>query len=522
MLFNSLSFIIFFIIVTFAYFLLPHRYRWMLILAASCYFYMSFIPKFILILAATIIIDYFAGIGLEKFTGNKRKWLLAASLIANIGLLAFFKYFNFVNANLLDLANFIGWHYPIQALEIILPIGLSFHTFQSLSYTIEVYKGRQKAERHFGILAEYVLFYPQLVAGPIERPQNILPQLHAEHKFDYQRVTDGLKWMAWGMFKKVVIADRMSLLVNPVYESPGDYSGPMLVFATLAFSIQIYCDFSGYSDIALGSAQVMGIKLMKNFSHPYFAKSVPEFWQRWHIALSTWLRDYVHIPLSRKLLTKNRESKRLKWVFSLLVTFLVSGLWHGAAWTFVIWGALHGAYMVFTGLAINSWRNISTKFSLRIPQLLTNSLSRLFTFLLVSYAWIFFRASNIADAKYISANIFVGWHSLLATSHEIYTVLINGLAEKGLNNTLVMKSSFAKIVNLLTPESPPFVLLTLFPLLIFLVIEIQQYNKNFLEKFNSWPKTLRWLSYAALIATTLIFGTTYANTSGQSFIYFQF
>ncbi len=290
MLFNSAAFLIFFPVVTTAYFLLPHRFRWLLLLAASCYFYMAFIPKYILILAVTITVDYFAGLGLEKYEGRTKRWVLLASILTNIGMLAFFKYFNFANENLAQLAKFIGWNYPLHSLAIILPIGLSFHTFQSLSYTIEVYRGRQQAERHFGYLALYVMYYPQLVAGPIERPQNILHQLHTEQHFEYRRVTDGLKWMAWGMFKKVVIADRMVLFVNPVYNDPAQHTGPALVFATLAFAVQIYCDFSGYSDIALGSAQVMGVRLMKNFDHPYFARSISEFWRRWHISLSTWFR----------------------------------------------------------------------------------------------------------------------------------------------------------------------------------------------------------------------------------------
>src|SRR5689334_249793 len=366
MLFNSVAFLIFFPVVTTAYFLLPHRFRWMLLLAASCYFYMAFIPKYIFIVLVTITVDYFAGLGLERFEGRKKRWILLSSILTNIGMLAFFKYFNFANENLAMLAKFIGWNYPIHSLSIILPIGLSFHTFQSLSYTIEVYRGHQKAEHHFGYLALYVMYYPQLVAGPIERPQNILHQLHTEQRFEYQRVTDGLKWMAWGMFKKVVVADRMVLFVNPVYNDPTHHSGPALVFATLAFAIQIYCDFSGYSDIAFGSAQVMGVRLMKNFNHPYFADSISEFWRRWHISLSTWFRDYVYIPLGGNRVAKPR------WVFNLFITFLISGLWHGAAWTYIIWGALHGSYFVLSALIGPFWKRLSSLARLdRLPRLKT-------------------------------------------------------------------------------------------------------------------------------------------------------
>jgi len=509
MLFNSFHFLLFFPIVTIAYFLLPHRFRWILILSASCYFYMTFIPKYIFILATTITIDYFSGLGLEKLEGNKRKWLLALSIISNIGMLAFFKYFNFANENMLSLAHFIGWNYPIKTLEIILPIGLSFHTFQSLSYTIEVYRGRQKAERHFGYLATYVMFYPQLVAGPIERPQNILHQLHSEQKFDYQRVADGLKWMAWGMFKKVVIADRMALLVDHVYNSPTDHSGPALVFATLAFAIQIYCDISGYSDIALGSAQVMGIKLMKNFDHPYFSKSIPEFWQRWHISLSTWFRDYLYIPLGGNRVTQPR------WVLNLFLTFLISGLWHGANWTFVIWGALHGLYIVFFGLTEKFWRQVSSVLRIDRFQKLANAFSTLVTFSLVTYAWIFFRANNLSDAIYITKGLFGGWENYVSQSKNI---LLEGLKPAHFDAAL---NSFFSILSPLTSEPRGFIVITLLALSIFLIVEIKQFRGNFLQDFNLQPTYIRWALYTLIITITLVFGTTYTGAQ-RPFIYFQF
>ena len=291
MLFNSLEFLLFFPIVTILYFVLPYRFRWVLLLTASCYFYMVFKPIYILILGFTIVIDYFAGIYIEQSEGKKRKLYLTLSLIANIGVLAIFKYFNFLNLNFTWLLEGLDLKNPIPFLQILLPIGLSFHTFQAMSYTIEVYRGNQKAEHHFGIYALYVMFYPQLVAGPIERPQNVIHQFYERHDFDYQRVTDGLKLMAWGMFKKVVIADRLSVMVEMVYKYPYNYHGIPLIVSTIFFSIQIFCDFSGYSDIALGSAQVMGFKLMKNFDRPYFSKTISEFWRRWHISLSSWFRD---------------------------------------------------------------------------------------------------------------------------------------------------------------------------------------------------------------------------------------
>ena len=513
MLFNSAAFLIFFPVVTTAYFLLPHRFRWMLLLAASCYFYMAFIPKYILILAITITVDYFAGLGLEKFEGRTKRWVLMASILTNIGMLAFFKYFNFANENLALLAKFIGWNYPISSLAIILPIGLSFHTFQSLSYTIEVYRGNQKAERHFGYLALYVMYYPQLVAGPIERPQNILHQLHTEQRFEYRRVTDGLKWMAWGMFKKVVVADRMVLFVNPVYNDPTSHNGPALVFATLAFAIQIYCDFSGYSDIALGSAQVMGVKLMKNFDHPYFARSISEFWRRWHISLSTWFRDYVYIPLGG-----NRAAKP-RWAFNLFLTFLISGLWHGADWTYIIWGTLHGLYFIFSAVTEPIWIRLSALARLDRSPRLKVAISTLTTFSLVTFAWIFFRAASLTDALYIVRHLVNGWPSYLVQSwHTIVQEGFQKTADFGLYSIV---NALFKIFAPLTKESRTVIALTALALIILLVIEILQYRGNFLEQLHQKPVYLRRIVYACLIAVILILGTSYASVQ-QAFIYFQF
>ena len=512
MLFNSAAFLIFFPVVTTAYFLMPHRFRWMFLLAASCYFYMAFIPKYILILAITITVDYFAGLGLEKFEGRTKRWVLLASILTNIGMLAFFKYFNFANENLAALANFIGWNYPIQSLSIILPIGLSFHTFQSLSYTIEVYRGRQRAERHFGYLALYVMYYPQLVAGPIERPQNILHQLHEEHHFEYGRVTDGLKRMAWGMFKKVVVADRMVRFVSPVYADPTLYDGPALVLATLAFAIQIYCDFSGYSDIALGSAQVMGVKLMKNFDHPYFAQSISDFWRRWHISLSTWFRDYVYIPLGG-----NRVSKP-RWAFNLFLTFLISGLWHGANWTYILWGALHGTYFVFSALTEPIWQRLSALTRLDQLPKLKSALAMLTTFGLVTFAWIFFRATSLSDALYIARHLVSGWPAYLAGS---WNTLLEGIRNMSDLGPYSIVNALFTILEPVTSESRAVLALTGFALLILLVVEILQYRGNFLEQLSQKPVYLRRVLYASLLAAILILGTSYASVQ-QAFIYFQF
>jgi alginate O-acetyltransferase complex protein AlgI len=399
MLFNSFAFLIFFPTVTTLYFLLPFKFRWALLLAASCYFYMYFIPVYFLVLLFTIIVDYCAGLWIEDAPQHQRRLLLGLSIAANVGVLAIFKYFNFVNDNVSFVSHSIGWHYPIGSLRWALPIGLSFHTFQAMSYTIAVYEGKQKAERHFGIYALYVMFYPQLVAGPIERPQNMLHQFHEPKRFDSARVADGLKRMLWGFFKKIVIADRLASYVQLVYTNPAAYNAPALILATYMFSIQIYCDFSGYSDIALGSAQVMGFRLMENFRQPYFSHSIREFWQRWHISLSTWFRDYVYIPLG------GRYGGRVVLYRNIFLTFVISGLWHGAAWTFVIWGALHGFYLIASAMtepirsAIVRWSRLA-----RFPRLL-GAVQLVVTFHLVTFGWIFFRAASLSDALLIVRHI---------------------------------------------------------------------------------------------------------------------
>jgi len=423
-------------------------------------------------------------------------------------MLGFFKYFNFANENIAAFANFIGWNYPIENLSIILPIGLSFHTFQSLSYTIEVYRGHQKAERHYGYLALYVLFYPQLVAGPIERPQNILHQLHEEHRFEYQRVADGLKWMAWGMFKKVVIADRMALFVNPIYDSPTSHEGPALVFATLAFAIQIYCDFSGYSDIALGSAQVMGIKLMKNFQHPYFARSISEFWRRWHISLSTWFRDYVYIPLGG-----NRSGAR-RTAINLFITFLLSGLWHGASWTFVIWGALHGIYIILNHWIEPRWTRFrDSGFAKRFPSL-HNGLSLLSTFGLVCFAWIFFRASTLPDAFYIVTHLFSGWTTFVSQTSSL---IQEGIHSGFWGFVSGVFSSLHSLSELTRSE----IALSVLALFLLLAIEIKQHRGDLLGQFNLKRPAIRYIGYSLLIVIILALGTLYTGVE-QAFIYFQF
>lgn len=486
MLFNSISFLIFFPLTTALYYLLAHRYRWILLLAASTFFYACFIPKYLLILLVVIAIDYTAAIGIEASTGARRKALLGLSLAANIGILASFKYFDFFNGNLRALAETIGWHYPIQNLGWLLPIGLSFHTFQSLAYTIEVYRGKHRAEHHLGIFALYVLFYPQLVAGPIERPQHLLPQFRVPQTFDADRTFDGLRLMLWGLFKKMVIADRMALFVDLIYRSPEQFGGGWVVVATWLFAIQIYCDFSGYTDTAIGAARVLGINLCLNFERPYESASVAEFWRRWHMSLSTWFRDYVYLPLGG-----NRVSSA-KWIRNVAVVFLLSGLWHGANWTFLIWGALHGAYLVIGRFTATFRQRVAETFGLlRLPSV-HRALQQLITFQLVSFAWLFFRATSMTHARTLLSRLghgpmfagvdAVSMAQLLHTSRDGH-LLIGGL-----------------LIALL------------------LIVERLAARDSVASWWGGAPVWLRWPAYYAMIVLILWMG----DLGSRSFIYFQF
>lgn len=476
MLFNSIQFLLFFIVVTTAYFVIPHKFRWVLLLAASCYFYMAFVPIYILILAGTIVVDYFAGIFIERSEGKNKRVFLIASLIANIGVLAMFKYYNFLNDNLTQLLGIANLTNPVPVLKILLPIGLSFHTFQAMSYTIEVYRGNQKAEKHFGIYALYVMFYPQLVAGPIERPQNLLHQFHEKHVFDYDLMVEGLKQMAWGFFKKLVIADRLSIYVNAVYNNVDQHSGISLLVATFFFSVQIYCDFAGYSDIAIGAAKIMGFRLMTNFKRPYLSTSVSEFWKRWHISLSTWFKDYLYISLGGNRVAISRL------IFNLFFVFLVSGLWHGANWTFVIWGGLNGLFLILAYI-YNPYKNKVNMFlGLSNFPKLHHILQIGLTFILIAFSWIFFRATNFSEA---------------------YTIIVKIIHFKGplfIDRPILLVYDFILVGLLLTLE-----------------IKREFFNQTF-TVFEHNNFMLKNIAYACLVIFILLFGVF----DGSQFIYFQF
>ena len=405
MLFNSFRFLFFFPCVFFLYYALPFRFRKYLLLTASYYFYMCWKPEFIVLILLSTAIDYFCGLGIGKYRANPRaaKGFLTLSLTVNLGLLFFFKYLNFFDETLTALCHAVSIPFSAPALDIVLPVGISFYTFQTLSYTIDVYRGRLKPERDFITFALFVSFFPQLVAGPIEKASNLLPQLREERPFSYENAAYGLKLMAWGFFKKLVVADRLAaLLVDPVFENPANYSGGAFLIAAAAFAIQIYCDFGGYSDIARGCAKTMGVDLMVNFKAPYFATSLTDFWRRWHISLTDWFREYVYIPLGG-----NRKGPWKKALF-VTVTFFLSGLWHGAGWTFIVWGLLQALYLNIEALFLRS-RTIAPSAHTAGPWSRCKSLlSRLVTFVLCCFSWIFFRAASMDDALYILRYSIVG------------------------------------------------------------------------------------------------------------------
>jgi D-alanyl-lipoteichoic acid acyltransferase DltB (MBOAT superfamily) len=380
MLFNSLQFLLFFFAFFLILFSIPTGMRKIWLLIASCYFYMVFKPVYLIILIAVILIDFYAGIQIEKSKNNKRSWLIL-SLISNIGILVFYKYFNFLNENITQLLGYFHIQNNIPVLDIILPIGLSFHTFQAMSYTIEVYRGKQKAEKNILNYSLYVLYFPQLVAGPIERPQHLLPQLKNPIYFHYSNVIEGLFRIACGFFKKVVIADRLALFVDPVYDHIYTSNGLSVLFATIFFAFEIYCDFSGYTDIAIGVSRMMRINLVENFRNPYSSVSLHEFWGRWHISLSGWFRDYVYIPLG------GNRAGQLRWIFNLLLVFFLSGLWHGARWNYVIWGLLHGSMLIIEN-------SLQKQIKIKLPAIF----KIIIVFTCVCFAWIFFRVKVVDEA----------------------------------------------------------------------------------------------------------------------------
>jgi len=481
LIFNSFQFIVFLPIVVMLYFALPHKWRWALLLAASYYFYMVWKPEYIVLIIVSTLIDYSAGLLMEKTDApKKRKALLLLSLLTNLGLLFVFKYFNFFSAQLGHFfTGVLHKPYSFSGLNVLLPMGISFYTFQTLSYTIDVYRKARKAEHHLGYFALYVTFFPQLVAGPIERSEVLLPQLKQKHSFSYERTMNALMRIGWGMFKKVVIADRVGALVNVVYNDLSNFQGVYLILATIGFAFQIYCDFSAYSDIAIGSASLMGIEIMENFKMPYFSKSISEFWRRWHISLSTWFRDYLYIPLGG-----NRMKKEWLVYRNLFIVFLVSGFWHGAAWTFLVWGALHGIYQMIEKSIRQFKKNRGIDF--KLPDWVNMGI----TFFLVLLSWVFFRANSLSDALYVISHATLD--ATRSFGYDYYAVFGMGRKE----------------------------IAVLFAAVFWLAItDWIKYKKNVqvLIKNYFW----QGIFFAVLVVAILVFGY-YGTLETSEFIYFQF
>ncbi len=495
MLFNSIHFLLFFPAVCLLYFVFPHKIRWVWLLVASYYFYMSWNPQYALLIAFSTVVTYASGLLIEKANQKEAKtaiklkklWVLLSFAI-NLAILFFFKYFPFALSNINAVLAQVGITAIVPSFDVLLPVGISFYTFQALSYTMDVYRKEMSAEKNLLKYALFVSFFPQLVAGPIERSKNLLHQVHEKHTFDFLRMRDGLLLMLWGFFQKMVIADRVAILVNTVIGEYQFYEGIELVVTMLLFAVQIYCDFSGYSDIAIGAAQVMGFKLMDNFKQPYFATSIRDFWHRWHISLSTWFRDYLYIPLG--------GSRKGKWRarLNVLITFLASGLWHGAAWSFVIWGALHGMFQI-VGEMIRKPKDRLYK-SLRIP---TSSFSfklgqGLCTFLLVDFAWIFFRAPGAMAAFSIIRSIFSTFNPWILFDGSLYTMGLSRLEFS------IMLLSIA----------------------ILLFVNILQRKYNVRNLLSRQIILFRWPVYFAGIFAVVVLGIYGPGYAAANFLYFQF
>jgi D-alanyl-lipoteichoic acid acyltransferase DltB (MBOAT superfamily) len=484
MLFNSMKYAIFLPIVFILYWLIPQKFKWTLMLIASYYFYMSWNVKFVVLILFTTVVSYATALFISKTKVQRcKKILLISALVSCFGVLFFFKYFNFFFDTLTDALKVFTIQLHPLTLSLILPVGISFYTFQTLSYTIDVYKGDIEAEPHFGKYATFISFFPQLVAGPIERAGNLLPQIKQEHFFSYDNATYGLKFIAWGLFKKTIIADSLAVYVNLVYNNVNAYTGLSLIIATVFFAFQIYCDFSGYSDIAIGSAKLFGIDLMTNFKSPYFAASIKEFWSRWHISLSTWFKDYVYIPLGGNRVGKSRHK------LNLMITFLISGLWHGANWTFIIWGAINGLAQILEAPFVS-------KQSKKSPMLagfhLSWAIRVIVVFTFCCLAWVLFRANNISDALYVFR------HMLDGISHPLTYIRSGPLA-------LLMEKQHMIII--------------VFEIALLVTYDYFSLRYDVIRCISKLPLIVRWGIYILLTLLCLLLNPAEAE---NAFIYFQF
>ncbi|MCM1263824.1 MAG: MBOAT family protein [Butyrivibrio sp.] len=479
MLFNSWQYAVFLPLVFILYWALPHKYRWVLILISSYYFYASWNVKYLLLIIFITIVSFFGGKAISACGGNTARKKLAVAVVAGVSLsvLFVFKYLEFAVETVRHVFACFSVTIPEFTSSLLLPVGISFYTFQAIGYIVDVYRGDIVPETHLGKYAAFISFFPQLVAGPIERTRNLLPQLKERRIFDYGQATYGLKLMAWGYFKKIVIADTLAVYVDFVYRDMHNSWGFSRLTAIIFFAIQIYCDFSGYSDIARGTAKLLGIELMENFKSPYFATSIKEFWRRWHISLSSWFRDYIYIPLGGNRCGKIRNA------FNLMVTFFASGAWHGAAWTFIAWGGGHGALQVIE----NQLKDTKAADKIKIPR----PVKMLVTFILVCGLWTVFRAESVHDAAYMCLLCFVGFDNPASW-------LMGGIGNLGLTSRAIIR--------------------IILMLIILGTFDYYSQKTDVILAISKKPLLLRWTVYLLLVV--LIF--VWAPAESAEFIYFDF
>lgn len=463
MLFNSFDFLIFLPIVFCLYWILANKsmkLRNVLLILASYTFYGWWDWRFLALIIFSSFVDYSIGMALSRSNApRRRKFLLWSSILVNLGFLGFFKYYNFFLDSFIDAFTFMGYPISGQGLTIILPVGISFYTFQTLSYTIDVYKKKLEPTKDIIAFFAFVCFFPQLVAGPIERASNLLPQFHTKRQFSYLKFKTGAKLVLWGFFLKLVVADRAALYVNAIYNNVENHEGLSFAVATLFFTFQIYGDFAGYSLIAIGIAKFFDFDLMTNFKRPYFSYSVSEFWTRWHISLSTWFRDYLYIPLGGNRVRKSR------WLFNLFITFVISGLWHGANWTFVAWGALNGIYLILEVLLFKNRKK--TILNLAI------------TFLLINFSWIFFRANSISEALYIIQTIFVNPGKLYLGSGSDITAPVYALLAIAILLLVELKEEYFKQTHIpLRQNKQEWVRMLPYAFLVFLIFYLGVFGES--------------------------------------------
>lgn len=494
MLFNSIQFLCFFPIIALLYFVIPPRFKYILLLLASYYFYMCWNPAYALLMAVSTAITYLSGLGLERASRMdtpiiKKKIIVFFSMFLNLSILFAFKYFDFAAGSAVKLLGLVNIAVTPPRFDVVLPVGISFYTFQALSYTMDVYRKEIPAEKNPLKYALFVSFFPQLVAGPIERSKNLIHQISEEHHFNYDRVKSGLCLMLFGYFQKLVLADRLAVVVNQIYDNYQIYQGFEIALATVFFAFQIYCDFASYSNIAIGAARVMGFTLMENFNTPYFSTSVSEFWRRWHISLSTWFRDYLYIPLGG-----SRKGK-LRTYINLMVVFLVSGLWHGASWHFVVWGGLNGAFQVIGDMTkpVRDW--VVERLRIDRKCFSHKLFSGALTFLLIDFTWLFFRSDGFITGLRMLHRMFLTFNPWIFFDGTLYTL---GLTQKDFSILIV---SFGI-------------------LLFFSVCRYKGLRLGAaLARQGLW---FRWSVYFLGIFFVLILGVYGPNTDANVFIYFQF